>query len=191
MESVTDRRAPLDASRSVLVLVDYQQRLMPAIHEGDRVVAEALRLADAARALGIPVLGTEQNPRGLGPNAPAIRERCDATVAKMSFDACADGLARELRARSPNASDIVVAGCEAHVCLMQTALGLLREGLRLWVVATACGSRFPADRELALLRLERAGAVLASVEMVAFEWLATCEHERFKAVLAILKAPRA
>ena len=184
-------RPPLDAARSVLVLVDYQERLMPAIHEGERVVSEAARLAQAARALAIPVVGTEQNPRGLGPNAAAIRSRCDTTVAKMSFDACADGLARELRARAAGASDLVIAGCEAHVCLMQTALGLLREGFRLWVVATACGSRFPADRELALRRLEAEGAVLASVEMVAFEWMRTCEHERFRDVLAILKAPRA
>ena len=175
----------------MLVLVDYQQRLMPAIHQGDRVLAEAVRLADAARALAIPVVGTEQNPRGLGPNAEAIRSRCDATVSKMSFDACADGLVREVRARRPDASDVVIAGCEAHVCLMQTALGSMREGFRLWVVASACGSRFAEDRELALRRLQAEGAVLASVEMVAFEWMRTCEHERFKEVLAILKAPRA
>jgi nicotinamidase-related amidase len=74
---------------------------------------------------------------------------------------------------------------------MQTALGLLREGFRLWVVAGACGSRFPSDREAALRRLENEGALLAGVEMVAFEWMRTCEHERFKDVLAILKAPRA
>lgn len=184
-------RNTLDPARSVLVLVDYQQRLMPAIHGGERVLAEALRLADAASALGIPVHGTEQNPRGLGPNVEAIRDRCAATLAKMSFDGCADGLAKRLAAADGEAAtDVVIAGCEAHVCLMQTALGLLREGLRVWVATDACGSRFPADRELALRRLEGAGAILASVEMVAFEWLGTCEHERFKAVLAILKAPR-
>lgn len=191
MPAAARPRPPLDAARSALVLVDYQQRLMPAIHEADRVLAEAMRLADVARAIAIPILATEQNPRGLGPNAPEIARRCDATLAKMSFDACADGLAREIRARRPDAGDVVIAGCEAHVCLMQTALGLLREGFRLWVVAGACGSRFPSDREAALRRLENEGAVLAGVEMVAFEWMRTCEHERFKDVLAILKAPRA
>jgi nicotinamidase-related amidase len=184
--------ANLDPARCVLVLVDYQQRLMPAIHEGPRVLAEALRLADCARALAIPVHGTEQNPRGLGPNDARIRERCDATHGKMAFDGCADGLAGYLRAASgERAADVVVAGCEAHVCLMQTALGLLDEGFRVRVAADACGSRFSADRELALRRLERAGAILASVEMTVFEWLRTCEHERFRQVLAILKAPRA
>ena len=96
MPSAARPRPPLDAARSALVLVDYQQRLMPAIHEAERVLAEAARLADVARAIAIPILATEQNPRGLGPNAPEISRRCDATVAKMSFDACADGLAREI-----------------------------------------------------------------------------------------------
>ena len=185
-------RDTIDPARCALVLVDYQERLLPAIHDGERILAEAVRLADVARALAIPVIGTEQNPGGLGPNAAAIRERCAATLAKMSFDGCADGLARRLREAAPEPpTDLVVAGCEAHVCLMQTALGLLREGFRVWVVANACGSRFPEDREVALRRLERAGAVLASAEMVAFEWLRSCRHERFKAVLKILKAPRA
>ena len=82
----------IEPARCALVLVDYQQRLLPAIHRGTEVVAEAARLADCARALGIRVVGTEQNPRGLGPNAEAIRERCDRTLAKMHFDGCEDGL---------------------------------------------------------------------------------------------------
>jgi nicotinamidase-related amidase len=118
------------ASKSVLVLVDYQQRLMPAIHRGEQVVAEATRLADAARVLGIRVLGTEQNPAGLGPNVEAIRQRCDGTLAKTHFDACEDGLLDALG----DAGEVVIAGCEAHVCLLQTTLGLLRAGRRLWVV---------------------------------------------------------
>ena len=182
----------LDPLRCVLVLVDYQERLMPAIARGAEVVAEAARLADCARALGIRVVGTEQNPAGLGPNAGAVRERCDFTLAKMHFDACRDGLVEALATPGrPAPCDVVVAGCESHVCLLQTALGLLRAGLRVCVVANACGSRFSVDHDIALERLQRSGAVLASVEMVAFEWLQTCEHERFRAVLEILKAPRA
>jgi nicotinamidase-related amidase len=177
----------IDAAVSTLVLVDYQQRLLPAIHEGERVLANALLLADAARELGIHVYGTEQNPSGLGPNVAAIRERCDNTIAKDRFDACADGLLAQLGDNEHLARQVVIAGCEAHVCLMQTALGLLREGFRVWVVANACGSRFPADRELALQRLREAGATLVSAEMVIFEWLGTCENARFKPVLERLK----
>jgi len=173
---------------AALVLVDYQQRLLPAIHEGSRVVAEALRLADAARALGLRVLGTEQNPRGLGPNLASIRERCELTLAKMHFDACADGLLQLLETGSAGrARELVVAGCEAHVCLMQTSLGLLRAGWRVWVVAPACGSRSPADHALAMARLRDAGAGIVSTEMVVFEWLRGCGHAQFKAVLPLLK----
>ncbi|HEX4943107.1 MAG TPA: isochorismatase family protein [Usitatibacteraceae bacterium] len=182
----------IDPRRCALVLVDYQERLLPAIHRGAEVVAEAARLADCARALDMRVIGTEQNPQGLGPNARVIRSRCGTTVAKMHFDGCADGLADVLRAPGRTVpSDVVIAGCETHVCLMQTAHGLQRAGFGVWVAANACGTRFPVDHDLALGRLRQSGAVLASVEMIAFEWLRTCGHERFKAVLSVLKAPRA
>ena len=180
----------IDPRRSVLVLVDYQAKLMPAIHRGAEVVAEGVRLADAAREIGIPVVGTEQNPRGLGPNVEAIRSRCGSTIAKTSFDGCRDGLVDAVREAGEGPIDVVIAGCEAHVCLMQSALGLLRAGFNVWVVANACGSRSPADHELAMRRLEGAGATLASMEMVVFEWLQTSDHARFKAVLELLKAPR-
>ena len=184
---------PLIAPRhGALVLVDYQQRLMPAIHRGGEALAHAVRLADIARVLGLPVIGTEQNPRGLGPNDPAIRARCDTTLAKVHFDGCADGLVDQLRqACGGPVGDVVIAGCEAHVCLMQTALGLLGAGLPVWVVAQACGSRNAENQALAMQRLHQAGAGIVSVEMVAFEWLRGCEHERFRAVLALLKEPAA
>jgi len=176
---------------SVLVLVDYQERLLPAIHLGAQVLAEAGRLADCAHALGIRVVGTEQNPRGLGPSESTIRERCGTTMTKMHFDACRDGLVQVLHDSSGALpTDAVVAGCETHVCLMQTALGLLRAGLRVRIAVNACGARHVLDHDLALGRLQQSGAVLASVETIAFEWLHTCEHPRFRAVLEILKAPR-
>jgi nicotinamidase-related amidase len=177
----------IDVAASALVLVDYQERLMPAIHAGERVLANALLLADAARELGIAVTGTEQNPAGLGPNVAAIRERCAGTVAKERFDACADGLLAKLGDHEPLARQVVVAGCEAHVCLMQTALGLLRFGYRVFVVADASGSRAAENHRLAMERLRQAGAVIVSTEMVVFEWLHTCRNEHFKAVLARLK----
>jgi len=184
----------IDRSRSVLVLVDFQKRLMPTIHDGAAVVQEATFLAKMARLLGVRVIGTEQNPAGLGENLPAIRELCDETLAKMHFDACRDGLldavqrtVRDAPARPVGAPDIVIAGCEAHVCLLQTALGLRRAGHEVFVVAPACGSRLPADHALAMRRLEHAGAVPVGAESVAFEWLGTCEHDAFKAALGLLK----
>jgi nicotinamidase-related amidase len=173
----------IDAQTSTLVLVDYQQRLMPLIHDHERVLHEALRLADAASLLDVPIVGTQQNPQGLGSNDVRIRQRCASTLDKMHFDACEDGLVAALGERN----DVVLAGCEAHVCLLQTGLGLLRTGRRVWVVAPACGSRSPADRALALERLRQAGAGIVSVEMVLFEWLHDCRHPRFKDVLAVIK----
>ncbi len=189
----------IDPLRSVLVLVDYQSKLLPAIHEGRRVLAHAVRLADAARLLGIRVVAKEENPAGLGLNDPAIRARSDATLAKRHFDACGDGLVA-LLAKTGDASrfsappaegpplHVVIAGCETHVCLMQTALGLLAAGLGVFVVADACGSRSPADHAAALGRLRAAGATVVTLEMAVFEWLGTCDHPKFREALALVKA---
>ena len=178
------------STRCALVLVDYQQRLMPAIHLGAQAVAYGARLADIAHALGLPVIGTEQNPAGLGPNEASIRARCDTTLAKMHFDACADGLLDCLRSQAAGPIDeVVIAGCEAHVCLLQTGIGLLQAGLTVSVVAQASGSRSAENHALAMQRLSLAGARIVSYEMVAFEWMRSCEHPRFKDVLKLLKAP--
>lgn len=174
----------IDARRCALVLVDYQARLVPAIAGADGVLGHALLLADAAAILDVPVVGTEQNPAGLGPNVEAIRQRCPRTLAKTHFDACEDGLLDMLTATP----EVVIAGCEAHVCLLQTALGLRRAGKPLWVVAPACGARDPADQALAMQRLRDAGAAIVSTEMVVFEWLHDCRHPRFREVLTRLKS---
>lgn len=178
----------LDPTRSSLILVDYQQRLMPAIHRGSEVLSQAIRMADVARELGVPVYGTEQYPQGLGPNVAALRERCATTLSKTHFDACADGLLDLLPLDGEGARrEVVVAGCEAHVCLLQTALGLLRAGLKISVIAEASGSRTAENHALAMARLRQAGAEIVSVEMVGFEWLRHCGHPRFKPVLNLLK----
>jgi nicotinamidase-related amidase len=200
----------LDASDSQLVLVDYQARLMPAILEGPDVVANALRLARMAKLLEVPVFGTEQNPEKLGLNPPELRELCRKTLSKMSFGAVSDGLADWLRppvrqgttgnarslpkhlqktAATPTAErpTIVVAGCEAHVCLLQTALELIEQEFDVWVVTDACSSRTERNRDAAFDRLAGAGAELVTTEMVAFEWLRSAEHPAFRDVQALIK----
>lgn len=157
---------------------------MPMIHQGAAVLERGRRLASVARRLGIPVVGTEQNPTKLGPNAAAIRQQCASTLSKMHFDACADGL---LELLAPSSGDVVVAGCEAHVCLLQTAMGLAISGRQVTVVGDACGSRTAADHQMAMQRLARCGVSVLSVEMVVFEWLRSCEHPDFRACLAEIK----
>ena len=197
----------LDASESQLVLVDYQERLMPAIFEGPAALANALRLAQIAQLMEVPVWGTEQNPSRLGGNDPALRALCQKTLAKMHFSAAEEGLGEWLRppakqggnARSlpkhlqkpaqqaPERGTIVIAGCEAHVCLMQTALDLIEDEFEVWVVTDACSSRTERNRDAAFDRLAGAGAELVTTEMVAFEWLGSCEHPAFKDVLGLIK----
>ncbi|MGE5104064.1 MAG: isochorismatase family protein [Betaproteobacteria bacterium] len=181
----------MDAIRAdacVLLLVDYQARLMPAIDNAAEVTSKAVLLARAAHVLGIPVLGTEQNPAGLGPNVAPIKAECARTLAKTHFDACADGLVEALHAANAVCEQVVVAGCEAHVCMMQTALGLRRADKRVWVVENASGSRRPSDHSAAMRRLAQAGATVVTHEMVLFEWLNDCRHPRFKDVLDLIKA---
>jgi isochorismate hydrolase len=101
----------------------------------------------------------------------------------MHFDACEDGLL-DLLGDMP---EVVVAGCEAHVCLLQTALGLRRAGREVWVVADACGSRTATDHALAMQRLRDAGARIVGTEMVLFEWVHDCRHPAFRQVLALVK----
>lgn len=171
---------------------------MPAIADSAAVLARATLLGRIGALLDVPVVATEQNPNRLGPNLPDVAQACGTVLAKMSFGACADGLLAHLEAlarsegsgpEGPGAPrDIVIAGCEAHVCLLQTALPLLEAGHRVWVVADASGSRHPGDHALAMGRLRQAGATIVSVEMVAFEWLRTCEDADFKAVSALVKA---
>ncbi len=178
----------IDAGASSLVLVDYQARLMPAIHGADDVVAKALVLARAAALLDVPTIGTEQNPERLGPNTEALARVCRHTVSKTHFGACEDGLQAALEAQAPGRQQVVIAGCEAHVCMLQTALGLLRAGRDVYVVENASGSRRPLDHAAAMRRLAQAGATIVTHEMVLFEWLHDCRHPRFREVLALIKA---
>lgn len=174
----------LAANESILVLVDLQQRLLPAISGADAVVAECVRLAHIARLLDVPVIGTEQSPLKLGPNVEVVSALCEKTVAKQHFNACADGL---LEALPMGRKHAVVAGCEAHVCLLQTALGLIEHGYEVWIARDAVGSRQKHDRDAALERLRQNGAQLVTTEMIAFEWLRNSDHPRFRDVLKLIK----
>lgn len=178
----------MQAARSQLILVDHQRRLMPAIDQGARVLERAVRLARLAQLLQVPCLGTEQSPDKLGPLEEPLRGLCARVLAKTHFDACADGLLAPVQAAAVAGRDqVLIAGCEAHVCLLQTALGLRAAGLALWVVVDACGSRDAADREVALARLQAAGAVLLTSEMVGFEWVREAGHPQFRALQALVR----
>lgn len=201
----------LDVDGSQLVLVDYQERLMPAMVGAQEVLANASRLAQAARMLKVPVFVTEQNAPKLGSTVVDLRTALGdyaRVFPKMMFSAVEEGLGEWLQppqkpvqgnARSlpkhlqkpvtqgPERASVVLAGCEAHVCLLQTALDLLEDEMEVWVVVDACGSRSERNRDAAFDRLAGAGVELVTTEMVLFEWLRGAEHAQFKTVQALIK----
>jgi nicotinamidase-related amidase len=174
----------IDARLSTLLVVDFQARLMPAIHEGAAAVANARRLLDAAALLGVPTLFTEQNAKGLGPTVAELAPDPARLVHKMTFDACRQPGFLE---RLPENHAVVVAGCEAHVCVLQTVLGLLDHTRRVFLVRDALGSRRAESKETAIRRMERHGAEVVTTEMVVFEWLESAEHPRFREAVALVK----
>ena len=198
----------LDAAQSQLVLVDYQSRLLPAIFENALVLSNAVRLGQLARLMHVPVWGTEQSPSKLGENVAEVRSLCAQTLSKMHFSGVEEGLGEWLRppatpvagnarslpkhlqkptAQAAERNMVVIAGCEAHVCLLQTALDLLEDEFEVWVVTDACSSRTERNRDAAFDRLAGAGAELVTTEMVAFEWLRTAEHPAFKSAQTLIK----
>lgn len=174
----------MKAEQSTLLLIDVQEKLMPAIAHGGEVIDRCVTLATIAGLMEVPVLATEQLPDKLGPNVEGVRELCDQVLTKHYFDACPEGLVEQL---PEGRQHIVVGGCETHVCMLQTALSLLDAGYKVWVVADATGSRNEFDRDVALDRLSDSGARIVTLEMVAFEWMRHCRHPQFRNIQALIK----
>ncbi len=172
-----------DPTRALLLIIDVQVRLMPAIAGGAGVIANAGRLAAAARLLDVPVLVTEQNAGGLGPTVPDLAPEAGTAFPKMRFGAAqAPGFLDRIGDR-----DCVVTGCEAHICVLQTVLGLREAGRRVHVVGDAVGARRVENRDAALARMAAHGADIVTTEMVVFEWLGTARHPRFRDVVKLIK----
>lgn len=171
------------AETSCLLVVDFQERLMPAVHQTDQVVANGVWLIQIAQRLGVPVMASEQYPRGLGHTVMAIRELlpAEAFMEKTHFS-CAAELECMRRIDLLGRSQVVLVGAEAHVCVLQTALDLKMAGKEVYLVADGVSSRSPRDAELALERMRAEGVRVVSREMVAFEWLHQAGTDRFREI---------
>jgi nicotinamidase-related amidase len=179
------RAVLLTAAGSALLLIDLQQRLLPVIHDGDALLANAERLAAGAQLLDVPVCATEQNPAGLGPTVESLAAYPQLVLPKTAFGAVGEpGFATLL---PPQTEEIVVAGAEAHVCVLQTVLGLLAARHRVLLVADAVGSRDPANKAAGIDRAQRHGAEVVTTEMVLFEWLRDSNHPRFRDVQKLIR----
>ncbi len=174
----------LQAKTSTLLVIDFQTRLTPSIDRAAEAIANAQRLVRGADILGVPALYTEQYPKGLGHMVPELAPPLDALVEKTTFDSTrAPGFIERL----PKDHALVVTGCEAHICVLQTVMGLIEAGRRVYVVADAVGSRKAESKRFALQRMARAGATLVTTEMVLFEWVGDARHPRFKDISALVK----
>lgn len=181
----------IDASRSQVLIVDVQSRLVPALSGGDDLVGRLCGLIRAASILDIPVTLVEENPAGLGPTLPAVRQAAGPApvFAKMTFAATGEGnIADHLACqRRSGREHVVLAGAEAHVCVLQSALALIGAGYRVAVAIDAIASRRDSDRDAAIQRMMASGITIVTREMIAFEWLRTASSPKFKQILGELR----
>jgi nicotinamidase-related amidase len=176
----------LSSENSRLLIVDVQEKLLPLIPVADRLVHNCRRLLDGAKIVSVPAFGTEQYPQGLGRTKPALAERIGPMPGKVCFS-CVPALqwgdANEL---ADDRDQIVVAGMETHVCVLQTVLDLIAGGFRVYVPADAVASRSKLDWRIALERMSSSGATITTVESVLFEWCRQAGTPFFKQIQKLI-----
>jgi nicotinamidase-related amidase len=175
---------------TLLLIVDVQERLVPAMHQSERFVERCVLLARAAAQLQLPVVVTEQNPQRLGSTLPLLNEVLgqatpQVPIIKMQFSACTPSTWEALRAT--RCGNVLICGDEAHVCVLQTVLDLLEQDFTVFVAHDAIASRRDEDKALAVERMKAAGAIATSVESAVFELLGEAGTPDFKALLPYIK----
>ena len=176
----------LTAQDGALLVVDLQEKLLARMHERADIVAATVRLIQGAQLLGMPVWATEQYPQGLGPSVAEVAALIPNRPAKTTFHCCTvPQLIEQLY--GSQVRHVTLAGIEAHVCVAQTALELLRLGFQVQVAADAVASRHRIDCEFTLRRMETAGAVVSTTEAILFEWAERSDRPEFKELSALIK----
>lgn len=180
------RLCPADCA---LLVVDVQERLVPAVLGGPKLVQSVAFLARWARVAGVPVVATEQYPKGLGPTVPAVAEHLSQTAeSKTRFSAATPAIIKQLHRDARRL--ILLAGMETHICVAQTALDLLAEDFAVALAVDAVAAGRLADHLAGLERLRQAGVVPVSVEMAVYEWLGDAAHPNFKELAGAVRARR-
>jgi nicotinamidase-related amidase len=179
----------LNAETAALVVIDLQEKLVPAIDGADAVLANTRKLLELAKILNLPTFVTTQYAKGLGATVPEISAATSAkTYDKVCFSCFGDEPFLEaLRAQMPPGSTLLLAGVETHICVLQTALGGISAGYDVHVAADAAGSRAAASHVLGLERMCSAGVVISSAEMAIYELLGNAGRTEFKQMLPFLK----
>lgn len=184
--------ALMQRERCQALVIDIQEKLLPAMSGAQDALANSVRLVQAAAHLSLPITVSQQYPKGIGATVEGLRQHLpDAcvTLDKIAFSCMRDNALRqriELLA-ADGRDQIVVWGIETHVCVLQSALEIVAAGLQCFVVADATASRAPASKELALTRMQAAGVSVVTTEMAIFEWLALAGTADFKALMPLVK----
>lgn len=175
-------------THTALLVVDLQEKLLAAIPDGARILDRARRFIEAAKVLKLPILATEQYPKGIGSTCAEIKAALADTpvLEKLEFSSCGAPAFTEAWSRS-GADTALVCGVECHVCVQQTTLDLLARGARVFVLADAVGSRNPFDRDIAFERMRQAGAIVTTTESAMFELLERAGTAEFKEILRLIK----
>ncbi len=186
----------MDATRSSLLIIDVQEKLYPACLEPDQIIANCCFLIKCANRLEVPVIVTEQYPKGLGHTAKPIVDLLEKpgdsaeggnVVSKVAFSAApADGFIEKME-ENQGRDQVVVAGMETHVCVLQTVMDLIERGREVYVVSDAVTSRSQHDKIFGLERMRDAGAKIVTRESVMFEWLRVAGTPEFKELSALIK----
>lgn len=176
----------MTSKHAALLIVDMQEKLVPLVQNPVAVTANCARLIRAADLLKIPVWGTEQYPKGLGPFVPELAELVPKRAPKTAFSCLSiPDFVEQIHGRK--IEHVTLAGIETHVCILHTAIELLNKGLAVQVPADSVSSRHELDWSVALRRLEASGAVVTTTETVMFEWIETSEHPKFKQLSELVK----
>lgn len=186
---MSNKSALVSASRSHLLLVDLQAKLLPAMAEAGKIQKNCERLLSAAGQLEVTIAATEQYPRGLGPTIPELRDKIDPQhiIEKTTFSAAQEPGGMHILPRDAERDQIIITGIEAHVCVLQTALDLAESGKSVFVVEDAIGSRTKDSLQAALRRLSLYGIPIVTTEMVIFEWLRSASHPSFRELSAMIR----
>ena len=178
----------LKIDNTVLLLIDYQEKLFPTMHAKEELTVNLRKLISGSKILGLPILLTEQYPDGLGPTIDEAQELLEniEPISKMCFGSCgSDAFMAELKRLNRKA--VLIAGIETHICVYQTVAGLLQNGYTVDIVADACSSRTPENKKIGLKRCRDLGATITSVETALFELMRVAEGPQFKEILKIVK----
>jgi len=187
---INDRTYRIARENTQAMIVDVQERLTPHIYDHENIVKKIVTLIKGLQALNIPIMLNEQYKKGLGDTLPELRDVLEGDNAKsfekVTFSACDNNDSWHHLAQQ-NRSTVLLFGAEAHVCIMQTALDLLDNGMQPVIMGDAVGSRFPYDKKQAIRRIRRAGGVISTVESILFELCRSSEDPAFKTIINLIK----